>query len=170
MQARPLSRRGILNPNAEGDGHLARISTPGHAMSMVAIKKYKLVNYAVCHCNQTTMHVTPGNFTLERCREVRIIRTQEKNYKDPDASETPTIQASNWLKTLEAIDLWVTKRRGIAKAPLGYVTRFDQVVQDLNTPRFGARDSPYHDHDAEMIARAPHFRNNITGLCMEAYA
>ena len=77
----------IPNPNTEGAGQPVRISSPGHAASMVAVKNCKLTTYDVCHCNQTMRHVTTGNFTLERCCEVRFLRTQEKNFKDPDASE-----------------------------------------------------------------------------------
>ena len=111
------SGRGISNTNAAGAGQLARISTPGHAVSMIAVKNYKLATYAIRHCERTMRHVAPGKFTLDQIHEVRILRGQDKSFKDPDPSESPKIQATNCPKTLEAIDLWIYKHRCTVKPP-----------------------------------------------------
>ena len=118
LQVRPLSW-GVEKPNAVGASQPARISAPGYAVSMVAVNNYKLAIYAVHHCEQTMRHVTQGNFTLDRICEVRILRGQEKNFKDPDPSEAPKTQATNWPKTLMIIDLWICKHRGTVKPPWG---------------------------------------------------
>jgi len=99
-------------------------------------------------------HVTLGNFTLDHICEVRILRGQEKNFKDPDPSEAPKIQDTNFPKTLEAIDLWISKQRDTVKAPLGYVMRNEPVVKDLKDPRFGKADSPCHNHNDKMVVWA----------------
>ena len=91
---------GVENLNATGAGQPACISAPGHAVSMIAVKKCKLATYTVRHYEWTMTPVAPGNFTLDYIGEVRILRGQEKIFKDPDPTEAPKIQATNWPKTL----------------------------------------------------------------------
>ena len=90
MQAHLLSSGGVKNPNAAEAGQPARISAPSHAVIMVAVKNCKLVTYVIRHCKRTMRPVTPGKFTLDRICEVRILRAQEKNFKDLDPSKAPT--------------------------------------------------------------------------------
>ena len=88
-------------------------------------------------------------------RALRHLQDAEQTHEEPE--EAPKIGASNWPKTLEALQEFLRGFLGTTKVPLSYVIREAADPPAANvTPVFGQADSPYNTLEEEMVAREPH--------------
>jgi hypothetical protein len=86
---------------------------------------------------------------------------REKEYKSPPDDEKPKVNPKNWSKTIESIEIWLSRFLGDTKIPLSYVVRTNAPFPAGLDPRVGEPDTEYTTHEDEMVARAPTFINNI---------
>ncbi|KAI2502051.1 Reverse transcriptase (RNA-dependent DNA polymerase) [Fragilaria crotonensis] len=101
--------------------------------------------------------VTAADITLETIRSVRDLREFESTYKAP--TETPTINAKDWPKTMESIEEYLRSYLGERKIPLAYVIRKNDAV-----PEDDVGGAVYPTIQDEMIARAPHYTLNAANM------
>ena len=141
----------IANPTGRG----AQIAAPGCGVSMRAITNLKLACYFIRHQTRTSRMYTPATVTLARVRELRPLKDEELAYKVP--TDKVSIDDKNWPKTLESLQIWISKHLGVTKAPLGYVIRNDVTAPEDPDLRTGQHRSQYGSHHEEMLARCPHY-------------
>ena len=141
----------IANPTGRG----AQIAAPGCGVSMRAITNLKLACYFIRHQTRTSRIYTPATVTLARVRELRPLKDEELAYKVP--TDKVSIDDKNWPKTLESLQIWISKHLGVTKAPLGYVIRNDVTAPEDPDLRTGQHRSQYGSHHEEMLARCPHY-------------
>lgn len=127
----------------------------GHQVSLRAENNLKLACYYVRHRNRINRPTDAAGITLNNVRGLRHLRDTEINHEDPE--EAPKIDASNWPKTLKALEEYIRGFLGTTDVPLLHVTREEQDVPDAAANlAAGQPNSPYESVQAEMIARAPH--------------
>jgi uncharacterized membrane protein YcgQ (UPF0703/DUF1980 family) len=65
--------------------------------------------------------VNVGDITLTNIRKLIKQHDTEKNHTDPDTP--PVIDSKDWLKTMEAVEVYLKQFRGINDVPLSYIVR-----------------------------------------------
>ena len=146
----------IANPNPDTQGN---INNPGNQISVRAETNLKLAAYYIRHrLHRTSRPVTPGDITLEAVRGLITLRDFEGNnpaFHTKHYEGAPTADLKDWVRTLEALDVFLTETRGERNIPLYYVVRKEVAVKpDDEDP-----STNYSTIAAEMIARAPHGDN-----------
>ena len=130
-------------------------NNPGVSVNQRAENHLKLTSFFLRHKVRVSRNVIPADITFVNIRTVRELREFESTYKVP--TETPTINAKDWSKTMESIEEYLRSYLGERKIPLAYVIRKNEDV-----PGAGG-DAAYPTVQHEMIARAPHFSINADG-------
>ena len=111
----------------------------GLAISMKAIMNLKLACYYVRHQTRTSRPSNAPLITLQRIRRLRHLKATEFVYMEP--TDKIVINDRNWPKTLESLVLWISKHKGVTKAPLGYCLQTEHLVPPAPDLRYGHADS-----------------------------
>ena len=129
--------------------------TDGYKVSLRAERNTQKLLFFLKHMGRTSRSVTPDDVTMARLTALDLQYQVEEDH-DSSTVATPTIDSTDWSKTLESIQDFLNLHRGHTGVPLGYVVREDLLVAASNTdlPR-GQAGSKYTSDDQEMIARAP---------------
>ena len=144
----------IANPDAGNAGAPAEIPNPGINVSLRAETNLKLAGWFLKHRTRVSRPKTSVSITLQNVRALKEYKSTESSWESP--AETPTINYSDWPKTMEAIMEYLRACPGTTKIPLAYVVRDSQEVVDNN------EDPPenYETVQDEIIARASHVDQN----------
>ena len=149
------------DPAAIAGGGPAVIRNPGTNVTPRAEAMLKLACYYVRHFARVARPVTPADITRVRVYGIEQLKRTEDNHKDP--TEKPTIDDTDWPKTMEALDSYFLSFLGDTGIPLSYVIRRERA--DPAVPV----DPPdgYASVSDEMIHRAPHQDEN--GMDLPSY-
>ena len=144
----------IVNPNAAAAGQPAHVTAPGIAVSMRAATHLKLAVYYCRHQKRTSRPLRTTDITCPKIKALKNLRDEEENATDPD--EAPKIDVKNWLKTLEALQEWISLHPGIKCAPLSYVIRAEiNPAPHASDPAYLEANSLYSSYQEEITARSP---------------
>lgn len=152
-----VRRPGGTIPAIGGAPGAAAIQNPGVSVNQRAEGHLKLLSFYLRHQARVSRTVTAVDITLETIRSVRDLREFESTYKAP--TETPTINAKDWPKTMESIEEYLRSYLGERKIPLAYVIRKTDAVPDDDVG-----GTIYPTIQDEMIARAPHYTLNAANM------
>ncbi|KAI2506147.1 hypothetical protein MHU86_8282 [Fragilaria crotonensis] len=111
-----VRRPGGTIPAIGGAPGAAAIQNPGVSVNQRAEGHLKLLSFYLRHQARVSRTVTAADITLETIRSVRDLREFESTYKAP--TETPTINAKDWPKTMESIEEYLRSYLGERKIPL----------------------------------------------------
>ncbi|KAI2510528.1 Reverse transcriptase (RNA-dependent DNA polymerase) [Fragilaria crotonensis] len=152
-----VRRPGGTIPAIGGAPGAAAIQNPGVSVNQRAEGHLKLLSFYLRHQARVSRTVTAADITLKTIRSVRDLREFESTYKAP--TETPTINAKDWPKTMESIEEYLRSYLGERKIPLAYVIRKNDAV-----PEDDVGGAVYPTIQDEMIARAPHYTLNAANM------
>ena len=114
----------------------------GHQVSLRAENNLKLACFYVRHQHRVSRVPQATGITLESVRALRQLKENEKAHEEP--GEAPKIDATNWPKTLEALEEYLRGHLGVTKVLLSYVVRATVEVPPANAnPADGTSNSPY---------------------------
>lgn len=140
----------IANPDAGNAGAPAQIPNPGINVSLRAETNLKLAGWFLKHRTRVSRPKTAASITLASVRGLKEYRDSEPAWEGP--AEPPSINYSDWPKTMEGILEYLRACPGTTKIPLAYVVRDTITV----SPHADDPAANYHTVQDEMIARAPH--------------
>jgi ribosomal protein L29 len=136
----------MMVPNAAGVN--VQVPNPGNKVSLLAENNLKMACYYLRHRARVSRAVVPVDITLANVRSIRELSTSEGKHEDP--KDKPTIDETDWPRTMEAFDEYFRAYHGETGIPLAYVIREEANVPD-EEPVGG-----YPTVQDEMITRAPH--------------
>ena len=147
-----LRRPGGMIPNPV-DPNGPPISDPGVPVSQRARGNLTRLVFWCKHQQRVSREARVQDITEAAIRSLDELRNHEKDHVQP--TEKPTIDHSNWYKTLKAVQQYFSDFLGCTKAPLAYVIRDDVAVPDEDEDPADGYETPQE----EMIARMPHGTN-----------
>jgi hypothetical protein len=150
-----------------------QIGKEGHPVSMISQNRLKLLVFWAKHMWRTSRRVDDLS-KVDYDKDIKHLQAQKTfedsldDWKEPDAPKMtlmPTTAAASFTQT----KMHLTKYRGTTGLPLEYVVR-PQLKGPHNAPEdgpedpppFGDPDSHYATIDAELTARAPILRFDLT--------
>lgn len=144
----------IANPALVAGGNQpALIPNPGTPIGYVFEKRLKMLRYYRLHLQRIQRPFDDLEATLVRLASVYALK-EEEDLEDDDDVRLPTklTDINKVRMTLEDIDDYLNRKRGISGVPLAYVVRAEVALPaDVDDPRFGAPSFAL-----EMVRRAPH--------------
>lgn len=132
-----------------------------------AQERLKLACYFLRHKLRTSRPVTFKDIDLREIESMAEFRTIEME-RPKTKQITPNknmIDTSDWLKTMDCIEDFLRRHRGVTGVPLSYVVRKDMAVPDYDD---GYPHENFPTMDMEMIARAP-IRNDTDDGFVTSY-
>lgn len=144
----------IANPALiAGGGQPALIPNPGTPIGYVHEKRLKMLRYYRLHLQRIERPFNDGTATLGRLASVYALKEEEDLADDDDVHLPAKLTTIDKVRlTLENIDDYLIRKRGISGVPLAYVVRPDVALPVAgDDPGFG---NP--SFALEMIRRAPH--------------
>lgn len=144
----------IANPALVAGGNQpALIPNPGTPIGYVFEKRLKMLRYYRLHLQRIQRPFDDTTATLARLANVYALK-EEEDLEDDDDVRLPTklTDINKVRMTLEDIDDYLNRKRGISGVPLTYSVRADVALPDAgDDPGFGLPS-----YALEMIRRAPH--------------
>ena len=122
------------------------VAHPGNVIPLTTELNLKLMVFYIQYHNRTSKPVIVDTITKANVHRFKRLKDEESNHKDADP---PELMASNWPKTLDAIEQWLGCCLGSTKIPLAYVIRDHEAVSPWDPQQV------YPSYKKEMIARAP---------------
>lgn len=144
----------IANPALiAGGAQPALIPNPGTPIGYVLEKRLKMLRYYMLHLQRIQRPFDAVEATLVRLAEVYVLKEEEDNEDDDDVKLPSKLTNIDKVRvTLEDIDDYLVRKRGISGVPLSYVVRADVAVP-AGVDDLGFGNPSY---SLEMIQRAPH--------------
>lgn len=144
----------IANPAlVAGGGQPAMIPNPGTPIGYVLEKRLKMLRYYRLHLQRIQRPFDDADATLVRLSSVYTLKEEEDNDEDDDVKLPAKLASIDKVRmTLNDIDDYLIRKKGISGVPLAYIVRPDVPLPDIaDDPGFG---NP--TFALEMIQRAPH--------------
>lgn len=144
----------IANPALiAGGGQPALIPNPGTPVGYVLEKRLKMLRYYLLHLQRIQRSFESATATLVCLANVYALKEEEDNDEDGDINLPSKLTTIDKVRvTLEDIDDYLNRKKGISGVPLAYVVRPDIALPDMaDDPGFGLPS-----YLLEMISRAPH--------------
>lgn len=128
------------------------MANPGVQIGHLHVKRLKMLRFYIVHLRRIQRSFTAAGATLAQLTNVYALHEQEDEEAEIKDLPDKLVSVDKVRYTLDNIDNYIIKKRGVSGAPLAYVVREDVALPlAADDPGFGLPS-----HAEEMIRRAPH--------------